>query len=211
MSRVIRYKESLDKFIINRSCFMNKDNFFDPRIEPLLYNATKTTDKYPSILLLTIMNNLNKKNKMMMQGYYISSCIEFLRYLLKLQENKDKFIEKYDNDFYYKLINYIILCSGMSIQQNLDSIKTHVSAEEIMKISLKINEVFWDKISYYNILNDFKFVFTGEKPNNNIIKWYLKDNLIIYDKINKMKQIKKESLEEYILKKYINLNEFAII
>jgi len=47
---------------------------------------------YFPILLLTVMNNQNKKNHISMQGYYLASSIEFLIIFLQVIESKKKLL-----------------------------------------------------------------------------------------------------------------------
>ena len=61
MSRLIRYKESLNRFIKDRSCLYDTEGIPNASIDTLLYNKIKEDDKLLAILLLTIMNNQNKK------------------------------------------------------------------------------------------------------------------------------------------------------
>ena len=95
MSRLGRYKESLNRFINDRSCLFDEDRIPNAKIESIIYNKVKNSDLLLSIMFLTIMNNQNKKNSKSIQGYYAASSIQILQILLQVIENKDFF--KNDN------------------------------------------------------------------------------------------------------------------
>ena len=57
MSRIQKYKESLYRFIKDKSCLMKTND----EISNFIYEKVKKDDLLFSILLLTIMNNQNKK------------------------------------------------------------------------------------------------------------------------------------------------------
>ena len=111
MSRLGRYKESLNKFIKDRSCLFG-DNIPDG-IESILYEEIKNCDLLLPILLLTIMNNQNKKNRISMQGYFAAAGIVFITAMLNITEKKNIFIEKYGINKYQIIINYLILSSNL--------------------------------------------------------------------------------------------------
>ena len=94
MSRLLKYKDSLDRFIKDKSCLFDTDSILNSNIETLLYNKIKESDKILAILLLTIMNNQNKKKKITLQGYYMASMIEFIVLITKFISDKNNIISK---------------------------------------------------------------------------------------------------------------------
>lgn len=214
MSRIQKYKESLYKFIKDKSCLM-KDNYINnSQINDYIYNQSKNNDLIFSILLLTVMNSQNKKNHITMQGYYVASSIEMLNMLLYFIEHKTNIINKIPPpDNYTKTYNDIVICANKSLHQNLESIKnTHYDKpSNFVAMILTSLTVFNDSLKTINDFNNFKFVLTDKSCNNNIIKWYLKENNDLIKKFKNFKQIDKKSFDEYIEMKYLVLCEIAII
>jgi len=208
MSRLLKYKESINKFIKERSLIADKYENTNQELNKYIYEL-RDTDLLLSIIFLTIMNSQNKKNNILLQGYYGASCIEFLKIIINLIDNKQKFINKYDINIYYKIINYLSICSIYTINQNIESIKSSISKEKLADIFLNINEVYNNSVNYNNILSEINIIYSDEKPNNNLIKWYIKDNILLKNKFIKIKKIKKEIYMEYLNKKIIKLSELT--
>src|SRR3989304_6987347 len=103
MSRLSRYKESLNRFIRDRSCLFEGDNGSENNATSLVYNIIKNDDLILSILFLTIMNNQNKKNKIILHGYHGASCIEFLKVLINIQKYKEDYTNKYGETIYNEI------------------------------------------------------------------------------------------------------------
>ena len=212
MSRIQKYKESLHKFIKDKSCLM-EDADENQQLNNFIYNKIKENDMIFSILLLTVMNNQNKKNHISMQGYYIASSIEFLNIMLLLIENKSNIISELGNDNYIKMYNSLFINANKSLQQNIESIKNAYQNQPQNLVNIIINSLSTFNLTHKTInqFNDFKFVLTNKGCNANIISWYLKSDDELINKFKTFKQITKESLQEYIEKKYISLCELAII
>lgn len=213
MSRIQKYKESLHKFIKDKSCLMEDVDENNMQLNNFIYNKIKENDMIFSILLLTVMNNQNKKNHMSMQGYYIASSVEFLNILLLLIEQKPNIISEQGNDNYIKMYNGLFISANKSLQQNIESIKNAYQTQPQNLVNIIINSLSTFNLTHKTInqFNDFKFTLTNKGCNVNIISWYLKSNEELISKFKTFKQVTKESLQEYIEKKYISLCELAII
>ncbi len=210
MSRLARYKDSLNKFIRDRSCLLESNNIPNATYEPILYNRIKNHDFMIPILFLTVMNSQNKKNHITLQGYYGASSIEFLHVLLDFIDNKEELIETYNSNTYNTLVNYLILCAYKSICQNLDSIKSFIKNESVANICMQVLDIYNSIITYSNLLNDHQFEIDNEKPNKDLAKWYLKDEPELRKQFLTLKKIKFESFQEYLNKKIGCLCELAM-
>lgn len=212
MSRIQKYKESLHKFIKDKSCLMDDTDEANTQLNNFVYSKIKDNDMIFPILLLTMMNNQNKKNHISMQGYYIASSVEFLNVSLQIIEGKQDIIAKLGNDSYNKLFNMLLINANKSLQQNIESIKNTYQAQLQVLVNIIINllSVFNSTLKVVNSFNDFKFNVTTKSCNNNIVNWYLKTNNELIDKFKTFKQVTKESLQEYVEKKYISICELAI-
>lgn len=213
MSRIQKYKESLHRFIKDKSCLFDADDNDNKQINEYIYNKVKEDDLIFPILLLTIMNNQNKKNHMSMQGYYMATCIEFLYILFDSLEYKNELTAKFSNNIYVKLCTNLGMNSNRSLQQNLESIKNSYQnqPQNLVNIILSALTICNDTQKIIYSYSDFKVDITNKQCNSDITNWYLKNNTELIDKFKTFKQISKDSLQEYIETKYISLCEFSII
>jgi hypothetical protein len=212
MSRIQKYKESLHKFIKDKTYLMqnNEDNL----INDFLYEKIKDDDLIFPILLLTVMNNQNKKNHISMQGYYIASCIEFLNLSLFLIENSSELIIKFGFEIYNKMVIKLFISASKSLQQNMESIRNTFQSKPDVLTNIIINSlnIFNNTlimINTFDIVNN-KLIVTNNNCNNDIVNWYLKTNTDLINKFKTFKQVTKESLQYYVEKKYISICESAI-
>ncbi|QKF94170.1 isoprenoid synthase [Fadolivirus algeromassiliense] len=229
MSRIQKYRESLYRFIKDKSCLLEDQDVNNAQINTYIYNKIKENDLIFSILLLTIMNSQNKKNHISMQGYYIASCIEFLNVSLSSIDNKNEIINKFNNDGYNKLHANLYFSSNRSLQQNLESAKTvyhnlessnknlestkntyQNNFQGLCNIILNSLSLYNNTIKTINQFSDFKMNITNKSCNTTIIKWYLKNDDELKEKFKTFKQVSKESINEYIDKKYISICELAM-
>lgn len=210
MSRLLRYKESLQKFIKDRSCLLEKKNIPNEDIETLAYDAIKGSDLILPILLLTVMNNQNKKKHISIQGYHGAVSIEFMSQMVNIIDGKEEYIEKYGSKNYAEVINYMMLCTNKSLYNNLESVKDSIVGDLATKIFLKSIEVYNEKMTYENLLNNYEFRITEEPPNDDIIKWYFKENEEVIKIFSALRKIEKASFEEYMEKKVGSLCEIAL-
>lgn len=217
MSRILKYKESLLKFIKDRSCLFDENNLPEKDVEVFLMNNIKRNNMILPILFLTIMNNQNKKNGLSLQGYYVASSIEFLDIVLNILEKKKeikKEINKQFNDGQINInmiIQYLIFCVNKSLYQNLECIKRFVHPNLFISIFMNLIEIYNETISFQNIFNNnIKLEIAESKLNNDILKWYIRDNNQLKEKYFQLKQITIESLNNYINKKIGSLCVLAI-
>lgn len=213
MSRIQKYKESLHKFIKDKSCLMDNSNQNYTQLNNLIYNRIKNNDLMYPILLLTMMNNQNKKNHISMQGYFVASSIEFLCILIEVIENKNDIVSKLGNDSYNKITNMLIINSNKSLQQNMESVKNPYqnNPQQLVNIMINSMSVLNSTLKLINTFDDFKFITTDHNCDNDIINWYLKTDKELIDKFKSFKQVSKESMNEYIEKKHVSMCELAIV
>lgn len=214
MSRIQKYRESLQRFIKDKSCLFDNDSDENLNDATFVYEKLKDNDMVFPILMLTILNNQNKKNRITMQGYYIATSIEFINTILYFMENKNKCINELESEErYLKIYTNLFINVHKSLHQNLESIKNTYNLQQQSYINIILNTLSLYNTSFQTI-NDSKLSFEVKVNNkschNSIIKWYLKDNEEMIEKFKNLKQIKKESLLEYIEEKYIVLCELAI-
>lgn len=61
MSRIQKYNESLQRFIKDKSCLFEDQSNKNLELSNYIYNQIQNNDLIFSILLLTVLNNQNKK------------------------------------------------------------------------------------------------------------------------------------------------------
>lgn len=211
MSRILKYRESLLRFIKDKSCLMEDSDPGNAKINSFIYSLIKEHDLIFPILLLTVMNSQNKKNHISMQGYYIASSIEFMLVLFHSIEHSKEVVSKLgDSTSQTRLTNNLILYANKSIQQNLESIKNVFHSQNLFNIAISSLNSFNNFLKIANSFDDFKFNVTNKSCNNDIVTWYLKNKNELIDQFRSFKQVSKESLLEYMEIKYVNICELAI-
>lgn len=212
MDRIQKYRESLHKFIRDKSCLIDKD-INNIQINNLIYEHIKKDDLIFPILLLTIMNSQNKKNHITMQGYYLATCIEFINVLFEIVENRSILINKMGIDMYNKITRKLIINSTKSLQQNMKSIKNTYKDNPQTLLNVFINSM--DELdNVFNVVNsfeDFQFILTNNCCNDDIVNWYLKNDQEMTDKFASLKQVSSESINSYISMKIESICELSIL
>ncbi len=211
MSRVNRYRESLNRFIKDRSCIFDKDAMPNINLESLIYNKLTESDLLLSILLLTIMNNQNKKNSKTIQGYYAATSIEILQILLNILENKEDFIKNYGEEKFHTMVEYLIICSNKSLCQNLETVKDNYDGNIATNIIINAMNTYNDTVSFSNLLNFKKLDLTNKKPSSDVKRWYIKDDKSLDKNFDKIKVIEKSSFKKYLETKIGSLSEMAFV
>ena len=204
MSRLIRYRESLTRFIKDKnSLITDKD----------INNHIDKSDLVFPIIALTTMNNQNKKYHLSMQGYYVASAIEFLNTLITILNIESNIGNNIENKNGTLLNNYHILINSamMSFKYNLDSIKNVHAGEKFTNIILHSMEYFNEYVKTIMILNTYKPDIIDIKPHHDVINWYIKDNITLIESYKKSQFISKESIDQYIEYRYTKLCELTII
>ena len=212
MSRIQKYKESLYRFIKEKSCLFEFET--NDELNTYVYNKIKNSDLIFPILLLTIMNNQNKKNRMTMQGYYMASCVEFLTIIFYLVEFKNDVIRDVGEMNYTKMWNNVNLYANKSLQQNLESIKNTYQQmpKEFVDILLNALNTLNGTLQILYSYENSNINVSNRQCDNNIVKWYLKNNDgDLLNKFKTFKQVTTESLNIYIEKKYTSICDFSII
>jgi hypothetical protein len=193
MNRLIKYRESIDRFIKNTGCIYNN---IEKSTADSLFKTTENNNRILSIMLLTIMNNRNKKQKITIQGYYAAVSIEYINILLCLINEKHKYETLYGKSNYNKYIIHLLWCINKSICSNMDSIKLHIN--NCPNTFIQIMEIYNKFVSPEYLLCETNFVITTEKINNDVLKWYIKDNKDLEKKYNNFFKISEDSFMEYI-------------
>lgn len=199
MSRTQKYKECLSKFIKDKNDLTSA--FITDRI--------KQDDLIFSVVLLTIMNSQNKKNRFSTQGYYAASTLVFIRILTDIIEDSSIYLTKITPLEFTKLVAQLEYTIQKLVQQNLDCLKHTIGATEHIGIILSnTTNIFLDykssSIALYNTTYEYETV-----TNSDIVKWYIKDNEQHMKNYNGLKVYTKDSMKRLISHKLNILSEYA--
>lgn len=198
MSRISRYQESIKRFIENRSSFINiKGSEYENSIKE---NIGK--DNYIlSILFLTIMNKQTKKNHTSYQGYYAASGIEFMRIFMKYHMRNDA----------QNLNNLLIMLCMKSWNQNIETIKKHISKDKIIKLYSQFINIFSEKFGVDKVLYPVNKT-KKEKTTSDLHRYFFegKSNEL-KEKFLKIKQYEVDILNSILENKVCSLCEFVVI
>jgi len=203
MNRISKYRESFLRFI--------KDKCQGNCIDHYVYDMIKGSDLVFPILLLTVMNNRNKKNQISMQGYCVATCIELLNCLTVLIEKKEIILEDIGLDRYLGLFGGVIVAAGRFFQMNCDSIKGVFSSAAFLNIVLASMGSYCGYIESAVSLMNLKFVQDNVEYQNDVIEWFIKDNTALIESYKKNMLLSKKVLNEYIAHKNTTLCEMAIV
>jgi len=175
------------------------------KINQTIYDMIKSNDLIFSILLLTILNNQNKKSHICMQGYYFATSIQFLTVYVDLINLKEKPAD------YAILLTKLLTLTSKSIEQNMESIKSIYKADDYATIMLSVISVYNNILMNINNLHNFNFVVDAICCNSDISKWYLNHDAGLNDKYLKYKKIKLESMNLFIDLKYRTVCELSMV
>ena len=145
MNRIQKYQDSIDRFFKNKSYLTYLDN----NECDLITESIKKNNFLVTIFLLTLTNNINKKNKIHQHGYYIGSSMELVFLISRFLEKEKLF--KINKNLLIKLSNL----SNILLIQNLELASAILTKEKLLKnYNLTIKQL---NSKIINILNEKKF------------------------------------------------------
>lgn len=199
MNRIQKYQDSIERFFINKLYlkYINKED------SEIIINNIKKNEYIITIFLLSITNNINKKNKVHQHGYYVGSSFELA--LLLIRSLEKSYIYNINNNQYVKINNLvnILLSHNLELSSSVLSkdklLKSYTTCFKIMntKITDSINldfEINKNTFEYTDIIN-YKF----NEPKN-----YL-------NKLKKQKKLTNDEIKKYIENKYCPIIETAAL
>lgn len=197
MSRISRYQNSINKFIKEKSILKNISNKSTQILSPLLNDC----DYYASVLLLTVLSNRSKHNKMNnVHGYHVSAVVEYLVLFSKLFDNKHKYKELYNGNKYLfpvmETMTHFATCLSMNIE-TVQNVLTKEKDKNVLKMFHNLIKILDMKIN--NIINFDKTISYNEPmKRTDFVNYKETNNKIIKDKINKMKIADKNDLYRHV-------------
>lgn len=208
MSRLYRYRESVNRFIRDKSNILSDKNH-----NIIIQNEIKRSDFILPILFLTVLNNQSKKYNLNINGYNMCAYIESLHLVIRIIDKRREYIQKYDEKTYNDAIQYLLINSNKLLYQCIESIQHITTADNIINIIILILSTTNNYINYFITLNTFER--SNIYINNDVVKWYIKNNNqyedIIVDDHLKIYQVNNESFLNYLNNKLGNLCELLVI
>jgi len=169
-----------------------------------------TTDNVMPIVLLTILNNQQKKKELKQcHGYYIASGINIMMAMVNIFDNEKYYNTKYGNkvvnDFLTEMSLYIFKC----LSQNIELLEGNVHNDKIIKIYHHLINYLQGKMQKIMQKTDITASLNIKKTD--IINYHFTDKTGWEPAYKALKRIDKDVLIEYIDQKYGCVCECAFI
>lgn len=202
MSRISRYRNSVERFIENRSCLSELDGtVWDKTIK----DQIKDSDYTLPILMLTLFNSLQKKNNISFQGYHAASGIEFLHTTVKI-------INKSHNDKgCYQLAGVLISLSNRAIFNNVDVVKRYLSNDKVTKMCSNLATVVDNKVGFRGLMCNIDIEQNKDGMKTDIDRYLHKHSTNDIAKCyGKIKRINKKCLDKLLSTRICSVAELAV-
>jgi hypothetical protein len=167
----------------------------------IITDSIRKNNFFVTIFLLTITNNINKKNKIHQHGYYIGSSME-LAFLLQRSIEKQK-IFNLNNENYIKITNLI----NILLSQNLELATSVLSREKLMKNYSSVFKLVNNKI--ITILNNKQTHHFESLTNTDLVNYKFKNLQKIINIFNKNNKLSEQEIIQYVETKYCPILEVA--
>ncbi len=167
----------------------------------IITDSIRKNNFFVTIFLLTITNNINKKNKIHQHGYYIGSSME-LAFLLQRSIEKQK-IFNLNNENYIKITNLI----NILLSQNLELATSVLSREKLMKNYSSVFKLVNNKI--ITILNNKQTYHFESLTNTDLVNYKFKNLQKIINIFNKNNKLSEQEIIQYVETKYCPILEVA--
>lgn len=193
MSRVSKYQESIGRFMANSSCLPYASGNLDPELSKLIEAFVDRSDKFVSILLLTVINNQNRKNKVNVQGYYAAAAVEFLSYLKWLEQHRKSLIGEFGEEV-IESVPYRLSSSVLkSTLSNLEVSRRYISdVDRYQKLMSHVLDLVCDESPLDGKKVDLETRKATTK--DNLYRFYLNKRPELQPKYLRVKLVEKGSL-----------------
>lgn len=119
MSRIIKYRETLRKFMMTKSFLLKISGESRKILDSLLFSS----DNLPGIITLTILNSQCKKNNIKIHGYYLATAIECLMQCCRINSNRHYYKTIYGADNLDNLYSEVIGWVHWSVAENIETLR----------------------------------------------------------------------------------------
>ena len=147
------------------------------------------------ILLLTVVNNRGRKNRVSFQGYDCASGIEFMRMFMELNNYKEYYSKNLGLSMYTRLSHTFLLWFIKSWSQNIKSAKRHLSDQKIISLFSQFTNLTCDKVGSSGIMAQEEIEY-NDKIMTDLHRSYFKNSKNkLNDKFKKINQINQSSMD----------------
>lgn len=190
MSRILRYQESIEKFIKNK----NINNYFSEEFGKEIEKKLTESDHLCGIILSTIFNHNMKKNNIKGHGYFLGILIDICLIMIKTK------------NISFDLNSNLIIGIYKLLNENIQIIKSDDN-EKINIITNKVYEYFNNNI--YKILSSCTLQ-TKKMTKSDLLNL---DDITpeMYKKISNMNKHDNTEFNNYIKNKYGSLGKITIV
>ena len=196
MNRIQKYQDSIDRFFKNKSYL----TYLDKNACDIITESIKKNNFLVTIFLLTLTNNINKKNKIHQHGYYIGSSMELVLLISRVLEKEKLF------DINKNLLVKLTNLSNILLIQNLELASAVLTKEKLLRnYNSTIKQLNSKIINIFNVpvLEKKKFISTD------LINFKFKNVEQVKINLKKSNKIPKEDFIKYIEDKYCSILELA--
>lgn len=205
MARVLRYQDSMNKFIKNKSCITNLDG----NMRIIFDNIIKECDNMVPIILLTVLGTQSKKKKVNLHGYHIGSGIELVMLMAKIIDNRDYYNKNIGILECDKLLAKIPSLVNLCLSNNIEHIQTATSNEKSLKIFHTTIKILNNKL--FDINNKDNIEYGDLIKRTDVLKYNFENiNSKPSKYISQIRQAKREDLINYINKKFGSVCQAAL-
>jgi len=194
MSRIIKYRETLRKFMLTKSFLLKISGESRKILDQLLFQS----DNLPGIIILTVLNSQCKKNSIKIHGYYLATAIECLMQCGRISCNRNYYESIYGSDNLDNMFNEVIGWFHWSVSENIETLRMNCSSIDPRIITLS-SEYCLKYIP--NILKKYK-IYSSLPMKKSDIYCYNFPNDTYIDEYKKKNRIEKDILKKNIDQKY---------
>lgn len=205
MSRILKYQDSMNKFIKTKS-YISTLNETDKNT---IFEIIKNNDSLLSIIVLTVINCQTKKNKINgVHGYYLGCGLEIMLYILKILDRKKYYNDQYGNQKIDKFLYTGLSIGNVCLNQNVETLQTILNKEKFIKIFTNCNKIL--NQSYINIFDNNKYNTTPLKKTDIVNLSKIKKENGAKEKIKKIRVFDKQEYWKTIENKYCNFCKMGL-
>lgn len=205
MSRISRYQDSMGRFIKNRS-YINEIE--DEEVKNIITKLSDNSNHVMSIIVLTIINSLAKKQMININGYPIAAGVEYMLYIMDIIENKTYYEKTYKKQNINEIINRGCGILNNTIATNIENLENNDHFKMINKKLLN-NRLRTLNNKIYKLTCEPVVEIETNIEKSDIIKYKFADEISIRNKLKGLHKIK--NCNQLVLERYGMLCSNAIV
>ncbi|AYV84107.1 MAG: hypothetical protein Hyperionvirus17_27 [Hyperionvirus sp.] len=209
MSRISRYQESIQRFIINKSSV----NDLEKSVKDNIFEIVNEFDHVVSIMLLTVIKNQGNKNNLTLNGYYMASGIEMMMLIATLQDREKRYNKRYSAEKRMNMIYELVGQINVSLSMNIDSLQSHFGAaggkEKILKVFHKCVKLVNGKLVKLLVVDAYEL--GGKIKTTDLVNYHFGDLEKVKQRLVLLSQVKEGSFMGGMNNKYGSVCQLAVV